>query len=58
VEALKDDVLVVEVLAVFAVLEPVPGERRLWFGGFAGLNVFEPVVDPGLQEVEVLRTAM
>jgi hypothetical protein len=54
VEALEHDVLVIEVLAALAVLEPVPGERLFGFGGLAGSDVRQPIVDPRLQECEML----
>jgi hypothetical protein len=58
VEALEDNVLVVEVLAFLAVLEPVPGEGLLGFGGLAGLDVFSRSSIQDFRKSRFFRTAM
>ena len=54
VEALEDDVLVIEVLTVLAVLEPVPGERLSGSGVLPDVDVGSRSSIHDFRNVEVL----
>jgi len=58
VETLEDAVRAVEVFAFLAVLEPVPGEGLLGFGGLTGLAISSRSSIQDFRKSRFFRTAM